>query len=789
MNKGKRAPAAGPRKASNGQVRSHNERNGARENEANGREKEILRAVRADRNELEEAIRSYANLYEFAPVGYVTFDRAGRIEQANIAACELLRAKRESLIGAPFSLWVIPEDLSLLLAHLVRCRHGQPRVETTLHLKRGRYEAASVLLSSTSTSDVRDGAQVFQTAIVDLTERERAEAAVRAKEAELELIVTQTPFMLTRCTRDLRFRYVSNAYAKMVGLTAEEIAGKPIVEIVGKESLAKIRPHIERVLAGETVSFEAVVPFEKKKSRILHAVYVPDRDTRGDVVGWIGSIIDISERKKNEAAAMRLAAVVQSSHDAIVAKDLNGIITDWNHSAERIFGYKAKEIIGKSILTLIPKERHKEEDKILRTIRSGRWINHYETVRRRKDGKLIDVSLTISPVRDREGKIIGVSKIARDITPQKNTERRLAEQARLLDLTNDAVIVRDMMGRIAYWNHGAKELYGYTAKEALGKITHNLLHTEHPDSLENIKRKLRQDDRWAGELVHQRKDGSKVYVMSRWSLDRDSKGQPAAILETNTDITARKQAEFTLKRSKDLLERMVAQRTKALRDANSELENEINRRKGLEGQILEISDREQERLGQELHDGICQRLTAIAFMTRAAALRLKDHRVADPTELDKIAQLINASVTDARNIARDLHKEEIDAAGLEDALRSLAERKIWKTPCRIQFDGDITVEDDRTACEIFRILREGVINANKHARATEIILEARRRKRELVFSVTDNGVGLNGNVGHGRSGLGMHIMHYRAKTIGAQLELENPRRGGTRLTIRLPLSK
>src|SRR5579864_7663421 len=158
MNKAKRAAAAGPRKASNGQVRSHNERNGAGVDKVSEREKEILRAVRAvravraDRNELEDAIRSYANLYEFAPVGYITFDRAGRIEQANIAACELLRAKRESLIGAPFSLWVARKDLSLLLGHLVRCRHGEPRVETTLHLKRGRDEAASVLLSSTSAS-------------------------------------------------------------------------------------------------------------------------------------------------------------------------------------------------------------------------------------------------------------------------------------------------------------------------------------------------------------------------------------------------------------------------------------------------------------------------------------------------------------------------------------------------------------------------------------------------------------------------------------------------------------
>src|SRR5262249_57798958 len=132
-----------------------------------------------------------------------------------------------------------------------------------------------------------------------------------------------------------------------------------------------------------------------------------------------------------------------SSHDAIAAKTLNGIITDWNQGAERIFGYKPKEIIGKSVLTLIPKDRQSEEQEILTTISRGESLDHYETVRRRKDGKLIDVSLTISPIEGPTGEIIGVSKIARDITKQKQVERRLAEQARLLDLSNEAILVRD----------------------------------------------------------------------------------------------------------------------------------------------------------------------------------------------------------------------------------------------------------------------------------------------------------------------------------------------------------
>jgi PAS domain S-box-containing protein len=488
-----------------------------------------------------------------------------------------------------------------------------------------------------------------------------------------------------------------------------------------------------------------------------------------------------------QRAGLRLAAVVQSSHDAIIAKDLNGIITDWNQSAERIFGYKAQEIIGKSILTVIPKDRHSEETEILRRIRHGELIEHYETVRRRKDGVLIDVSLTISPIKDLSGKVIGASKIARDIGKQKKAERLLTEQTRLLNLSNEAILVRDREDQITYWSLGAADLYGYSAEEALGKVTHKLLRTEHSEPLEKIFEKLERDDRWRGELVHRHKNGMKIVVMSHWALDRDDLGKRADVLETNTDITALKEAELALQRSKSTLEKLVLQRTKALRVANAELENEITRRKGLEGQILEISDREQERLGQELHDGLCQQLTAIGFLARATALRLKNHRVVHTEDLDKIAQLINGSVMDARNIARDLHKEEIEAAEFVPALQDLVARKIWQTPCRLDLKTEVNIDDDNVASQLYRILREALINANKHAGATQIVLEVRRLKNDLVFSVTDNGAGLSRKrkAGHG---LGFHIMNYRAESIGARLELQSLRKCGARVACYLPLS-
>jgi PAS domain S-box-containing protein len=521
-------------------------------------------------------------------------------------------------------------------------------------------------------------------------------------------------------------------------------------------------------------------------SRVTVLVNIrPLKNDQGEVTGAINCFYDITERKRAKVAAMRLTALVRSSRDAVVAKDLNGIITDWNQSAQRIFGYKPKEIIGKSILTLIPRDHHSEESEILRRIRCGESIDNYETIRRRKDGKLIEVSLTISPIRDAEGKVIGVSKIARDITKHKIEERRLAEQARLLDLTNDAIFICDLRDRITFWNRGAKELYGYPAEEALGRVASELLCTEFPESIERIRKNLERDNRWSGELVHRRKDGSKVVVMSRWSLDRDEHNKPISILKTNTDITVRKSAEVALQRSKEVLEQVVDQRTKELRVANAELKNEIDRRKGLEGEILAVSDREQQRLGQELHDGLCQHLTAVAFMARSVAMRLKNHRVIDAIDIEKIAQLVNNAASDTRELSRALHRFDVDAAGLVTALQDLVDREIWKIPCRLQVRPSFHIEDNEAATHLYRIAREAVINANKHAQAREIVIKLERSPQGMVLRVIDDGVGFT-NESKLKEGLGYHIMNYRAQIIGGRLKIERPKKGGTCVSCYFP---
>jgi PAS domain S-box-containing protein len=172
-----------------------------------------------------------------------------------------------------------------------------------------------------------------------------------------------------------------------------------------------------------------------------------------------------------------LSAIVDSSDDAIIGKDLNGTITSWNKSAERLFGYTAEELVGKSITLLIPPDRQNEEPEILARLRMGERVDHFETLRRRKDGTLLDISLTISTVKNARGETIGASKTARDTTEAKRADRNNRLLSAIVDSSDDAIISKDLNGTITSWNCSAERLFGYTAAEAIGPLRYSFRKT------------------------------------------------------------------------------------------------------------------------------------------------------------------------------------------------------------------------------------------------------------------------------------------------------------------------
>jgi two-component system sensor kinase FixL len=186
-----------------------------------------------------------------------------------------------------------------------------------------------------------------------------------------------------------------------------------------------------------------------------------------------GILLDIGSRREAQIASGRLAAIVSSSDDAIIGKTIDGIVTDWNRSAQLIFGYRADEIVGKSISLLLPPELEGEEELLLARIGRGERIDHFETRRRRKDGVIIDVSVTISPVYDENGTLIGASKVARDITSAKRSQQQLQEREAhlqsVLDTVPDAMIVIDTRGIMQSFSMTAEKLFGYSAPEVVGR--------------------------------------------------------------------------------------------------------------------------------------------------------------------------------------------------------------------------------------------------------------------------------------------------------------------------------
>jgi PAS domain S-box-containing protein len=271
---------------------------------------------------------------------------------------------------------------------------------------------------------------------------------------------------------------------------------------------------------------------------------------------------DTEEHKSAERQMRELVAIVESSDDAIMSKTLEGIVTSWNKGAERLFGYRAEEIIGQPIARLIPEDRLEEEAEILARLRRGERIDHYETMRRRKDGRLVEVSLTLSPIRDSSGRIIAASKIARDISERKKAEavtrddhERLREQAAILELA--PVLVRDMENRIVLWTRGAERLYGFSKAEALGRVSHDLFQTEFTEGKAHLEEKLRDTGQWEGELVHRKRNGERLVVASQQIVYCDSTGLPLRILEVNADITEQKKAEQDLRESQARFEGII----------------------------------------------------------------------------------------------------------------------------------------------------------------------------------------------------------------------------------------
>jgi PAS domain S-box-containing protein len=249
-----------------------------------------------------------------------------------------------------------------------------------------------------------------------------------------------------------------------------------------------------------------------------------------------------------EIAQRRLAAIIESSEDAIASKDLNGVITSWNKSAERLFGWTAEEIIGKPVTTIIPLELHGDEPIILGKIRSGERIEHFQTVRVHKNGQLLNVSLTVSPIKDAKGNIVGAAKIVRDITRQKKLEEAALRLAAIVESSDDAIASKDLNGFITSWNRSAEKLFGYKAEEIVGKHVTLIIPPELHHDEDMILSKIRRGEKIEHfETIRLRKNGERIEVSLTISPVKDDDGHVIGAAKIVRNITETNKIERALR--------------------------------------------------------------------------------------------------------------------------------------------------------------------------------------------------------------------------------------------------
>ena len=368
-------------------------------------------------------------------------------------------------------------------------------------------------------------------------------------------ILEESPVAVYTCDREGYITYYNQAAAELWGRSPE--VGKTLwcgswkIYYPGGEPMPLEECPMAKMLktGTECKNEEIIIKRPDGSVRNLLVFPRPVFDDQQQLTGAHNTLVDITEQENGHLKQATLSAIVESSDDAIISKDLNGTITSWNSGAERIFKYKESEIVGKSITLLIPESRLNDEDLILESIKKGVKIDHFETVRKDKFGKEIPVSLSVSPVKDMHGSIVGASKIARNLSDRREIEEKQAVLSAIVESSDDAIISKDLNGNIMSWNSGAEKIFGYSEEEALGKsITLLIPKSRLPEEkriLKNI-RNGRKIDHF--ETFRKHKNGRKIAISLTVSPIKDSQGNIIGASKVARDITSQVKAQAEIKK-------------------------------------------------------------------------------------------------------------------------------------------------------------------------------------------------------------------------------------------------
>ena len=558
-------------------------------------------------------------------------------------------------------------------------------------------------------------------------------------------------------------------------------------------------PMAMAVKTGKPVRNEEAIIERPDGSRIILTVNIdPLFDSDGRLCGAINVFEDVTDLKQAEQASRRLAAIVESSDDAIISKDLNGIITSWNQAATRLFGYAAEEVIGKPITLLIPPDRHDEEPSILERIRRGESIDHYETIRRRKDGSLLDVSLTVSPIRDVKGNIVGASKIGRDITRRKRVEVALRESEQRLRLATQTgklgVWDWDIVTNHVSWSDSLYAIHGVRPDEFDGTMEGfaALVHPEDQGRVsESIQRALDNDASYELEFRAVRPDGAVVWLFTDAAVLRDG-GRPVRMLGATMDITERKRTEEALRQSEEKLRRQAQEleqqlimsgRLVSLGEVTASMAHEFNNPLGIimgfvedmlssrgpadpDYRSLQIIDEESKRCRQIVKD--------LMEYARPRSTDFCSTSIADAIE--KTLQLVEnrlykQKVAVEKKLEPDLPRIEADSQQLEQVLVNLYLNAIDAMPegGKLFVKAKIAQLDDIAPMAVITVADTGFgIAETDLAKIFQPFFTAKKRRG---------------------MGLGLPICQRIVKNHGGRIAVESQPGEGTTFKIYLPLDR
>jgi PAS domain S-box-containing protein len=418
-----------------------------------------------------ESEEKFARIFQTSPVAILLSTlQDGRLLSVNDAFLNLLERTRDEVVGrttTELGIWVDPATRSTWVEKINQAS-GIHNVEFEIRSQSGRIHH---LLWSGEELLVGGESCLLSTAL-DITERKAAEREREQERQLLRILIDHIPDMIYVRDTANRFLIANQTFARHMGVaTTAELVGRTDADFYPPEVATKYAATDQRIFSGdELVNFECSIHFPNGDRLNVVNTKIPLKDNKGRVLGLVGICRDVTEQKRAAEAGARLVAIVESSSDGIIGKDLQGIITSWNPGAEKLFGYTAGEIVGTSIRRLIPADRQREEDDILERICRGENVTHFDTVRQAKDGHLLDVSVTASPIKDATGKIIGASKTIRDITGRKLAEQKLRDNEeryrQLFELESDAIFLVDAeTHRFEDVNQSAERLYGYSREE------------------------------------------------------------------------------------------------------------------------------------------------------------------------------------------------------------------------------------------------------------------------------------------------------------------------------------